>query len=172
MIREALGHTGKFDVNDILLLAEPIDRDGTLIAHTDDEYTIKQVTRDILTIYEDFHPVQIDTWRLEVSGDQELILQIPARPVQLQSILSQKASQARRATKQDRVNKWRDFWDTKHMFQAVRYGYALTAHRAQGSTYKECYVDQQDILCNTSKRESFRCLYVACTRPTTNLYSY
>ena len=61
--------------------------------------------------------------------------------------------------------KWRDFWDFKDAFHQLKYAYAITAHRAQGSTYDTAFVYWQDILLNRNRQEAYRCLYVACTRP-------
>ena len=61
--------------------------------------------------------------------------------------------------------KWRHFWDLKDAFHSLRHAYAITAHRAQGSTYEHAYVDWRDILLNRNRQEAYRCLYVACTRP-------
>lgn len=65
---------------------------------------------------------------------------------------------------------WKKFWELKELFHDIRYAYAITAHRSQGSTYETVFVDYQDILLNRSRREAFQCLYVACSRPTTRLY--
>lgn len=66
--------------------------------------------------------------------------------------------------------KWRFFWDFKESFHSLRHAYAITAHRAQGSTYDTALVDMRDILLNQTRREAFQCLYVACTRPKKRLF--
>jgi exodeoxyribonuclease-5 len=66
--------------------------------------------------------------------------------------------------------KWGAFWAFKEAFHKVRHSYAITAHRAQGSTYEAVFVDWRDILTNRNRGEAFRCLYVACTRPKKELY--
>lgn len=65
---------------------------------------------------------------------------------------------------------WKKFWALKDIFHEVKYAYAITAHRAQGSTYTNVFVDTGDILINRNRREALQCLYVACSRPTTCLY--
>lgn len=65
---------------------------------------------------------------------------------------------------------WEEYWSLKDSVAYVSYGYALTAHRAQGSTYKTVFVDVNDILSNANRVEAKRCLYVAATRPTTKLF--
>ena len=61
--------------------------------------------------------------------------------------------------------KWRDYWALVESFHQIQHGYAITAHRAQGSTYDTAYVVWNDILLNRNRNEGFRCLYVAATRP-------
>lgn len=61
--------------------------------------------------------------------------------------------------------KWCLFWQFQESFHKIRHAYAITAHRAQGSTYDTAYVDWRDILTSPNRAEAFRCLYVACTRP-------
>ena len=65
---------------------------------------------------------------------------------------------------------WRKFWNLKDLFHEVKYAYAITAHRAQGSTYENVYVDTGDILLNRNRKEALQCLYVATSRPTTRLF--
>lgn len=65
---------------------------------------------------------------------------------------------------------WKKFWDHHDLFHEIKYAYALTAHRSQGSTYENVWVDYQDILLNRNRKEAFQCLYTACTRPRVRLY--
>jgi exodeoxyribonuclease-5 len=65
---------------------------------------------------------------------------------------------------------WKNYWEHRDLFHDIRYAYAITAHRSQGSTYHTAFVDFQDVLYNRNRKEAFQCLYVACTRPTTRLY--
>ncbi len=64
---------------------------------------------------------------------------------------------------------WKDFWNMKRSVASMKHAYALTAHRAQGSTYENVYVDVDDILLNHNTQEAKRCLYVAATRPSKRL---
>lgn len=64
---------------------------------------------------------------------------------------------------------WRDFYALKEAFATVRPAYAMTAHKSQGSTFENVFVDAADIMSNQNKREAMQCLYVACSRTTHNL---
>lgn len=170
VIRYELGYTDPYCEGEILLLSKPVERDDEIVAHTDDEFEIDRVTEGSVRVDLDL----IKTWCLEVSsGEQTLILNIPKVQKHLDSLLSDKANTARsKSNPKAKTMAWKDFWNTKKKFDEVRYGYALTAHKSQGSTLEECYVDQQDILGNFRDIEAFQCLYVAVTRPTKTLHTF
>ena len=168
LVRSALGHTEPYEETEIILLARPIERNGELVAHTDDEFVIDKRTEGVVMV----DMLGVDVWCLEVSGFQKFILKVPKDPRELEGILNAKSAYASSLKGKKRYDAWKDFWKTKNAFDEIRYGYALTAHRAQGSTLKKCFVDQQDILLNHKSREAFQCLYVAITRPTEAVHTF
>jgi exodeoxyribonuclease-5 len=71
-----------------------------------------------------------------------------------------------------RNNALKRAWDTKRKFADIDYAYTLTSHKAQGSTYKNVIVVEDDILevsmiDNVEKSQS---LYVAITRASDKVY--
>ena len=170
IMRESLGLTGEYARGDCVLLGEPIMEADVILAHTDDEFIVEEVTQSNTSI----DGIDIPTHAIVAKGSP-CMLNVPTREgmFTLQQVL---ASKAVYANKQSSTNlrrlAWVDFWNTKRLFHSLRYGFALTAHRAQGSTYATVAVDQEDILANQNSREAFRCLYVGCTRPTTKLLTY
>lgn len=73
-----------------------------------------------------------------------------------------------------------DLWKTdkqlafalKKQFANLQYGYAITSHKALGSTYTNAYVFEDNILGPTSAGDNItknKSLYVAVSRPTTKL---
>lgn len=54
-------------------------------------------------------------------------------------------------------------------FANVTYGYSITCHKAQGSSFHDVYVDLDDILQNKKKIESRKCAYTAATRVSNEL---
>jgi exodeoxyribonuclease-5 len=46
----------------------------------------------------------------------------------------------------------------------LNYGYCITVHKSQGSTFSNVYIDIADIFVNKSKDEVLKCLYTAITR--------
>lgn len=65
---------------------------------------------------------------------------------------------------------WKEFWSTRDSFADLRPCYAITAHRSQGSTYENVWVDTTDILGNRNMAEGLKCLYVATTRAARNVF--
>ena len=63
-----------------------------------------------------------------------------------------------------------NFWDLFYnklidKFADIDYGYCITTHKSQASTFKNIYVDMNNIIkCNSNINESYRCLYTAITR--------
>ncbi len=56
-------------------------------------------------------------------------------------------------------------------FASVNYGYSITCHKAQGSSFNDVYVDVDDILLNTQRhREAKKCTYTAAARASNELF--
>lgn len=146
--------------DDRVLVTEPAkDHEGDTVATTDDEGTITRVEVG-------WHPEWrgFKIWRVSITTDDN-------RPIVLRVLHedcfaehARRAEELAQAARLDR-RKWGTFWDFKEAFHKLRHAYAITAHRAQGSTYEAAFVDWRDILLNRNRSEAFRCLYVACTRP-------
>ena len=66
--------------------------------------------------------------------------------------------------------RWRDYWAMMEAVHWIKHAYAITAHRAQGSTYKTVFVDAGDILLNKNVKEKLQCLNVAISRAKDELY--
>ena len=56
------------------------------------------------------------------------------------------------------------------LFADISYGYCITTHKSQGSTFTNIYVDMNNIILkNQNQEESYRCLYTAITRTSQKL---
>lgn len=153
-----------WQVGDRIALLEPVKNlDGEVVGTTDEEGAVEQAE-------EAPHPVyDIACWRVRMRSDMNTVvpLWIPTVAGNAQFIRRKErlASEAR-VTR----SKWKDFWEFSDAFAKVRYAYAITAHRAQGSTYTKAFVSWSDILSNPNRAEALRCLYVAATRPRKELH--
>ena len=54
-------------------------------------------------------------------------------------------------------------------FAQLNYGYCITVHKSQGSTFKNVFIDMNDILDNNNLSETSRCLYTSITRTSNTL---
>ena len=147
-----------------IVAGAPCERNDDLLMTTDEEAVVESV----VACKHPFEP-KYQAYELkcvtETGKHIRLLVKHPASIAQFEADCNTLAHQAATNGKL-----WKKFWDLKDLFHDVRYAYAITAHRSQGSTYENVYVDYQDILLNRTRREAFQCLYVACSRPTTRLY--
>lgn len=143
----------------IILTGPAADLEGKGIGHTDDEGTVEGVR--ILP-----HPVYTDIqcYNLSIVTDENKRINLwTLHEEGVYEFRFRQTHLANEAKLNGRI--WRDYWEFTDSFHRVQHGYAITAHRAQGSTYDSCFVAWNDILINRNRQEAFRCLYVACTRP-------
>jgi hypothetical protein len=54
-------------------------------------------------------------------------------------------------------------------FAQLNYGYCITVHKSQGSTFLNVFIDINDILDNNDQSETSKCLYTAITRSSKTL---
>lgn len=166
MIRGALGFSKRYEIGERILLAAPLTENGTIIAYTDEEFVIHEINERVVSM----HGADIET--LVFNVDREFSLLVPRSMSKFDAQCNRLAALASHEKGAARKQAWVRFWDFKNTFSVVRYGYAITAHRAQGSTYSRVFLDQSDILANPTKAEAFRALYVCATRPKYSLVSF
>lgn len=99
---------------------------------------------------------------------------------------------AKIATGSTRTSKWKEYYRFKRKYllannilntygkvlfsRDIDYGFAITSHKSQGSTYNTVFVDVNDMVYDkyghpyTNQDELLRRLYVACSRPSTELF--
>lgn len=149
---------------DRITLLEPAKNfEGDLIGTTDEEGAVEKA--DVAD-----HPFEgMKCWRIVMRSDLNTSMTLwVLHNIDKNRYELRKARLAAEA-RNDR-SKWKDFWSFVESFHNVRHAYAITAHRAQGSTYKRAFVNWKDILVNPNVVEARRCLYVAATRPKKELY--
>lgn len=149
---------------DRVIAAGPCRMGEDTILATDEEAVV-------LEVREAAHPAESKYKILElkcVTEDQRFIRLWTLHPASAMEFQNDCESLASRARVNGKL--WRNFWNLKDLFHEVKYAYAITAHRSQGSTYETVFVDSGDILLNRNRKEALQCLYVATSRPTTRLY--
>ncbi len=65
---------------------------------------------------------------------------------------------------------WKDWqFQVIDRFAQLNYGYAITVHKSQGSTFMHVFIDIMDIFENHNQQERLKCLYTAITRSSHSL---
>jgi AAA domain/UvrD-like helicase C-terminal domain len=155
---------GFFLVGDRVVAAGPCERNDELLLHTDDEAIVEGVIECKHPLEPKYHALELKC-RTEENQIIRLLVIHPASKQQHDNDCQLLAHEA-----QANPKLWRRYWDLKDLFHPIKFAYALTAHRSQGSTYRNVYVDYQDVLFNRDRTEAFKCLYVACSRAQKKLY--
>lgn len=155
---------GFYLVGDRVVAAGPCERGDEVLLTTDDEAIVEGVM-------ECKHPLEPKYHALELkcrTEDNRVVRLLVCHPVSKKDFDNDCQLLAHEAQGNPRL--WERFWEHKEIFHDIRFAYALTAHRSQGSTYTNAYVDYQDILYNRNREEAFKCLYVACSRARKKLF--
>lgn len=154
---------GFYLVGDRVVAAGPCERGDDFLMGTDDEAIVEGVANCVHPLEPKYHAIELKA-RTE---DNRLVRLLTIHPASKQAFDNDSQSLAHEARSNPKL--WKRFWEHKELFHDIRLAYAITAHRSQGSTYETAFVDASDILYNRDRQEAFRCLYVACTRPTKKL---
>lgn len=174
-IHEALfGKDSDYSKGDMLILNSPYDLpDVNATMENSSEIQIKSIQD------EDTDEFGVHTLYLETNGtaytrtgneQKDCVIQVVSRNdiglynQKLQELASYAKRQTNRALKKQT---WSDFWEYKGRYADVDFGYAITAHKSQGSTYDIVVVDEKDIMGTTatSNQEKSELIYTALTRP-------
>ena len=174
-IHESLfGKDSDYSKGDMLILNSPYDLpDVNATMENSSEIQIKSIQDT------DVDEFGVHTLYLETNGtaytrtgneQKDCVIQVVSRNdiglynQKLQELASHAKRQTNRALKKQA---WGDFWEYKGRYADVDFGYAITAHKSQGSTYDIVVVDEKDIMGTTatSNQEKSELIYTALTRP-------
>jgi len=114
--------------------------------------------------------LQINFWDCKDLANRPFKVVDPASSQRFKIVLDKIAKDARAEKNYGtRTEKWKLFYDIKETFIDVKYTYASTIHKLQGSTYDTVYIDLTEIENMNDKDMMFRLLYVAITRASKNV---
>lgn len=114
---------------------------------------------------------EFDTWVLEISSDpkSEEVRYIEVLNRDELDRYNQKLSNLADKALKNNGRGWDTYYDYKEHFAHVDYSYAMTTHKAQGSTFTKTFVDVEDINTCPNYHEIQRLKYVAVTRASDTL---
>lgn len=174
-IHEALfGKDSDYSKGDMLILNSPYDLPETKgVIENSAEIQIKGIADTDVDEY-GIHTLYLETTGTAYSVTGREIKDCTIQVVSRQYIgkynqkLAELASVAKRQTNRASKNQaWKEFWEYKGRYADIDFGYAITAHKSQGSTYDIVVVDEKDIMGTsaTSNQEKSELIYTALTRP-------
>lgn len=153
----------RFVIGDRLVVKEPILGEGNkIIAATDEESEVIGIE-----VVRHMKYATLKAWRVSMRMDHSGAI------VNTYVVHEESEAEFQRMLDEFKEKKrWDLFWKLKEAFGSVSYGYALTAHRSQGSSYPTIFVDAGDIELNRKIDERMKCLYVACSRASKELWIF
>lgn len=154
----------KYLENDRVVFTSPYSIGKNIAVFTDDEAIVKDVVVSNHTDYD----LLCYYLTLDLDGREIIVKTIhETNEKKFDRLLNEIANSARQP---GGGSNWKKFWELRESLCYLKYAHALTAHRSQGSTYTNVFVDSSDICVNQNKVEAKKCLYVACTRPSKRLF--
>jgi exodeoxyribonuclease-5 len=165
-----------------LIMDRPVINDGRMILSTNEEVEVEDVviinhemklkdtSGERVTIPLQVYRVRL-SWldndvRRYYSGNIIHEHDLP----KFNKVMEQMKAAAASALPGARSKMWIQYYRTRERFVWVKYNYAITGHKSQGSSYQHCLVLKWDIDYNRNIEERNRILYVACTRPRHTLF--
>ena len=114
--------------------------------------------------------LQINFWDCTDLANRPFKVVDPASSHRFKIVLDKIAQDAKNEKNYGlRTEKWKLFYNIKETFIDVKYTYASTIHKLQGSTYETVYIDLNEIENMQDKDMMYRLLYVAITRASKNI---
>jgi hypothetical protein len=168
-IRNHLGYTDPFNSGEIMVNNHPIIDGEDVVRLTTDQLvrieSYEEVTNKIepdgTTVF------NVPGWniivdRLDFKRAGKMRLFMPKNFADQRKILAILAKH----------KMWAEFWTIKNRWADLRPIHAQTVHKSQGSTYKEVFIDVEDIAKNNKWYEVARLMYVAITRASEKIHLY
>lgn len=160
MYGEKVASEAKFQMFERVVSCQAVMAAGEVVMSTDEEGTVQGIEVEQHPIYRDLtcYKLQVEAefgdswvtcWVIHESSERAYA-----------KLLGDLADKAKA-----RTGSWQAFWAAKELIHDIRPCHAITAHRAQGSTYDSAFVDLGDIMVNRNRLEALQCAYVGFSRP-------
>lgn len=143
-----------FEVNEYVITNKPIMADKMILAATDATLKITHIEDNIIS------KEGIKGFNIKLNSLEPRFL--PKNWVEVNNLLKH----------HKKYKDWKQFFNIKDNYLDIRSIHSLTVHKSQGSTYREVFVDFNDIGTNTKYWEIARLVYVAITRASDKVFIY
>lgn len=169
-VRDHFGFEEQYVPGEPIMTLEPTFLGNNVVDPGNTEFTIKTATPNQWEHQDEV----MSYWLLESPDLEKGFVKVPKRMARYEAIKSRFINEAHSAIARGERSgpAWADYWKFVQTFTPVNHGYALTLHRAQGSTYQDVFLDQHDVSCESHTRTRNSLMYVGVTRPTTNVFTF
>lgn len=138
------------------------------VCYNSDEYKIIDIKRDVIDDI-DVYLLYIDkTGHMQLAGVDNPYIPVVAESGEkkYKEIVFWRRKQALEAYGGQAKQKWKYYYDFINKFGNVSYGYCYTGYKAQGSTFKNIFIDVNDIVTvgPISDKRKLQALYTGVTR--------
>ena len=168
----------QFVVGERIVFDEPYMKDEQTLFYTSDEVTVLDITPKKQAV----RSLSFNALELFVQYKTYDSFGYPKNSHKVVVVVAKESQDAykRALAKFSKNYMWPAFWELKEFFGNVKYGYAMTTHKAQGSTFADVFVDAANF--RQALRHTYdedpqghvinynRLLYTASTRPTDRLF--
>jgi len=173
-------------IGEKLLANEPIKCISKMLFSTNAEFEVisykienikvrSVINNKILFVHE------IKYYQCIVKGTQKSNVRAFGKPVEIKiihedslhlfnSCMEQTKTEVLKLNNFERIKGWQEYYTLKNTFADVKYNYAITTHKAQGSSYESSMIIDWDILTSNRIIERNRIRYVGLTRPRKYLF--
>jgi ATP-dependent exoDNAse (exonuclease V) alpha subunit len=183
----------RFMVGEKLIASNPIMQGSSIVFNTSDEFTVKDIhirkevhkypqkegsekqlsLSNELTIKASDKDTTLQYYELDV--ESTLITQDEDEPIVMDETIhilheSSKAAYDKLLRRYASIEDWQGWSRLKESFAQVTYNYCITVHKAQGSSYKNVFVIEDDIDMNRKVLEKNRIKYTAVSRASKKLH--
>lgn len=167
-IYQMQGKTSLYNPGDILIANSPVINGNNYVLFTDDLYKVHSIS--------EINYKGIDCYLLTKSKYDDNPIPVPKDKQEFKNHLKYLAREAKKASKVGDTSVasklWRTFYELQESIGDLRPIFSSTTHKAQGSTYRNVYIDLPDIGRNNKWNEVARILYVAITRASEKVFLY
>jgi len=158
-VRRLQGRTSPYEVGELVTTNKPLFSGRQIVAPTDSTHYIKSVVKSDRNAG---GPDTILGYEIALEGKRDKWFFVPYD-----------WDAASKLAKQYRKEKdWAAFFEIQERWADFRATHASTVHKAQGSTYREVFIDLNNIGNNTRWREVARLVYVAITRASEKVHIF
>ena len=168
--------TSKILVGEKLIANNPIIWQSDILFNTNDEFTVHEYKIKNSKVSIDHELVNLKYYETEVyylddNGERcKEVIDILHESSQSDFQKAANFLKAEALAKKGKDKSWIQYYDFLRTFADVSYGYSITAHKSQGSTYTVTFLSEDDIDLNLDVVERNRIKYTAYTRASKKLY--